>query len=409
MKKLLLPILILILFIPFYVNAETCDTDKITIENISLESKSDNVEEIDETTANGKNINLNLSMSEVGDNIEYKIVVKNDSNEDYELDKNSFNISSDYIKYSFELEDDINIIKANSSKVVYLKVNYVNEVPDNVFESGTYNDNKSMTLSLFNGNTINVSDTLKNPNTGVQSYILISFIILLISITTYLLLKKKKYTKFMILIIGTAIIFPISIYALCKCEIKIESNVKIENNLFTGTLYRYNNVKLRNGSNISGYLLKSSDVYRNFLFNSKEECNANIINDEVCEKVKKSIFNYPGFSMDKESLNKYVFLRHDVVDNIIKNTYICYLDDSGEYCMQGGDNGNSFSLNEQVIRDFNHYNSYCSISVRDGEFGCSGSYGMEMFAHMNGKISAYYIFGMGCDVASDSTSSCWNY
>ena len=173
MKKLLLPILILILFIPFYVNAETCDTDKITIENISLESKSDNVEEIDETTANGKNINLNLSMSEVGDNIEYKIVVKNDSNEDYELDKNSFNISSDYIKYSFELEDDINIIKANSSKVVYLKVNYVNEVPDNVFESGTYNDNKSMTLNLSTGDTINVPDTLKNPNTGVQSYIIV--------------------------------------------------------------------------------------------------------------------------------------------------------------------------------------------------------------------------------------------
>ena len=98
MKKLLLAILLLLIFIPFYVNAETCDTDKITISSITVESKSDNVEELEEAKASDKNINLNLSMSNLGDNIKYKIVVKNDSNEDYELDKNSFNLSSDYIE-----------------------------------------------------------------------------------------------------------------------------------------------------------------------------------------------------------------------------------------------------------------------------------------------------------------------
>ena len=123
MKKLLLAILLLLIFIPFYVNAETCDTDKITISSITVESKSDNVEELEEAKASDKNINLNLSMSNLGDNIKYKIVVKNDSNEDYELDKNSFNLSSDYIEYTLDSEDDTSIVKANSSKVVYLKVN----------------------------------------------------------------------------------------------------------------------------------------------------------------------------------------------------------------------------------------------------------------------------------------------
>ena len=87
-------------------------------------------------------------MSEVGDNIEYKFVVKNDSKEYYELDKNSFKISSDYIVYTLESNDDSNIVKANSSKIVYLKVEYKNEVPDEAFESGAYNDNKSMIVNL---------------------------------------------------------------------------------------------------------------------------------------------------------------------------------------------------------------------------------------------------------------------
>lgn len=237
MKKYILPFLLLFMFIPIFVNAETCDTDKITISSITIESKSDSVEELDEATASGKIINLNLSMSEVGDNITYKIIVKNDSNEDYELDKNSLNLNSDYVDYTFKSEDDSNVVKANSSKIVYLKVNYANEVPDDAFESGTYNDNQSMTINLSTGNSINVPDALKNPNTGVQSYIVIIFIILLISITAYVLLKKKKYTKFMVLIIGVAIIIPISVFALCKCDIKIESKVEIRSSSSIAKVY----------------------------------------------------------------------------------------------------------------------------------------------------------------------------
>ena len=111
MKKYILPILLLMMFIPFVVNAETCDTDKVTISSITIEEKSDNVNELGKITTNGLNINLNLSMSEVGDNITYKIIVKNDSDKDYLLDKNSFNISSDYIEYTLESVDDSNVVK----------------------------------------------------------------------------------------------------------------------------------------------------------------------------------------------------------------------------------------------------------------------------------------------------------
>ena len=107
------------------VKANTCNPDKLSIESISTLEKSDNTEEIEETSLEDKNIKLNLSMSDVGDNIKYKLIIKNDSNEDYKLDEKSLNIESGYMNYIFETEDEDNIIKANSSKVVYLKAGII--------------------------------------------------------------------------------------------------------------------------------------------------------------------------------------------------------------------------------------------------------------------------------------------
>ena len=232
MKKFIIPILLLITLIPLLTKAETCDIDKISITSITIEDKSDNVKELTEATVNGKAIDLDLSMSEVGDNIKYKLIVKNESNEDYELDKNSFVINSDYIDYTLESEDDSNIIKANLSKTVYLKVEYKNEVPDEQFESGAFHDNKILTLQLSSNN---ISDDLKNPYTSIQLYFLLFIVLVLMMGTIYVLLKKKKYTKYMIMIIG--IMIPISVYAICKTEIIIDSNVKIEKEYETTYIY----------------------------------------------------------------------------------------------------------------------------------------------------------------------------
>ena len=98
--KIIIPIFLVLMFMPFVVNAETCDTDKISIDSITLEENFDNVEELEEARVNGKNINLNLSMSEVGDNVKYKITVKNDSNEDFDFGKT---ISQEvYVKHDIE-------------------------------------------------------------------------------------------------------------------------------------------------------------------------------------------------------------------------------------------------------------------------------------------------------------------
>ena len=114
MKRILQIIMICILFIPLLVNAETCDNDKITISSIELENKSNNVEELDNATSSYNNININLNMSNVGDNIKYKIVIKNDSNKDYYLNKKSIKTSSNYIDYNVESGDNSNIVKAST-------------------------------------------------------------------------------------------------------------------------------------------------------------------------------------------------------------------------------------------------------------------------------------------------------
>ena len=359
MKKLILPILLFMMFIPFYVNAETCDTDKISISSITVEDKSDNVEELDEASSSGKNINLNLSMSKVGDNIEYKIVVKNDSNEDYEFDKNSFNISSDYIDYTIESDDNSNIVKANSGKTVYLKVEYKTEVPDETFESGTYNDNKTMTVNL---STNSLVDNIINPNTGVQSYIIIMVLTLIISVTLYVILRKKEYAKFMVLLIGTAIIIPVSVYAICKCDIMIESNIKIVR-YRDSLLYDY--IVNDNQITITRYNDDLANTEINFNINNftncknyfKEEFLYMIYNEDDAEKYSLSICN-GGYDGEGKSLKNYIY------DNQNENYYNAI-----------GINNVTIASRENRITDIvipNNIIGYPVTVIRDGVFADLG-------------------------------------
>ena len=225
MKKIIFLFIMIILLIPICVNAEICDNDKITISSIAIDEKSSNVEELDEATVSGKNINLNLFMSDVGDTIKYKFIVKNDSDEDYLFDKSSFNLESDYIDYFFESSDNSNIVKKKTTKTMYLNIQYKNQVPDELIEYGSYSDNKNMKVILYTG------DTIENPKTGVQSYVMFLIIVLIVSTLIYFFLKKKKYVKYMILIMGTVIIIPASVCALCKCEISVSSKITISENI----------------------------------------------------------------------------------------------------------------------------------------------------------------------------------
>ena len=280
--KLILTVFIITLFIPLIVKAETCDTNKISISSISLKEQVGTAIETDSATAEGKNINLNLSMSNLGDSVQYEVVIKNDSNKDYQIGGNNYN-SSDYISYNLSSSDNSNIIKGNSSKTFNLKIEYNKEIPEESFESKEYNYNKTITINLSSG------DELINPNTKVNSYIVILVLVACLSGVLYFILSHKKKVELIILIIGAVIIIPLSVYALCKCDINIESNIIINNNsLYREVVSHYGNddtVDIYEGEFTELYNSTSEGVSYYF---KGEEPNNNIIFGGFCWQIVRT-------------------------------------------------------------------------------------------------------------------------
>ncbi len=252
MKKYLFLILTILLLIPINVFAGVCEPDKISIESITLEDITGNATEKEEASINGKSINLNLHMKGEGDSIDYKIVVKNDSEEDYLLNEDSFNLSSDYIDYSITTEDDTNIVPAKDKKNVYLRVEYKEEVPTNELTGGVYTDNNTMNVTMTSNSTTPSTNTdpvvtptpnstitpvpivdnnpINVPNTYAStSTLFIVLTVILFGVALYYC-RKNKTVSIVLTVLGVILITSSkSSFALCSTSISIESNIEIGN------------------------------------------------------------------------------------------------------------------------------------------------------------------------------------
>lgn len=336
MKKIIIPLLTILFFIPVIVNAETCDTDKVYIDSISVD-KNNNVEVIENATASGKNIDLALGVSNVGDNIKYKVVVKNDSNEDYLIDKKS--LSSKYIDY--EIESDNNIIKAKSSKTIYLRVKYSNPVPADAYENGFVSDGITMKVNLS-------SNDVKNPNTGLR-YLLFIVLVLSLMITMLIVFRKKKISTVMILIIGLSLIIPMSVYAICKCDISINSTVMISDKPFTGTIYRNSEERLVEGDSlkpmIGWAIVKDETNIPKSGFKTKVECEDEVeyaVSEGYIEEGKyycklTSFSRIGSYTLDPSELNRNFYIKDEITNNIVTKTQVCFVTDK-EVCLTPEDN-----------------------------------------------------------------------
>lgn len=217
MKKKILLLLILLL-LPFVVNAKNCDENKIKIESIKIESLEGNTKEKSEPIITGRKINLNLKMSKVGDTALYRVLVKNESEEDYLLDENSLIEETDYIVYSLETDEN-KALKPNEEKTIYLRVNYNKQVANSDFNNGVYQDNKNLQVNLSNNN-----DTVENNPYTNRNIILVSSLLIIILLGSIILIKNKK-TKYIILLI--ALLLPFTVKAICNIKLDVESNVTI--------------------------------------------------------------------------------------------------------------------------------------------------------------------------------------
>ena len=213
---------LLILGIPFISLAKTCDVDKVFINSISVSNKSENVIEIENAQANKKQVDINLNMKEKNDFIEYKIEVKNESDEDFYFDKNLIIGHSKYIDYKLSSDDNSYIVKGNSSKKMTIKVYLKEDVAQADYTDGIYSEDNIFVINISN-------ERIKNPLTGRNYYIMLLSIIMITVLFTFILWKKdkQKSVTFILLVLGTLVLSPICINALCKAEFKINSKVTI--------------------------------------------------------------------------------------------------------------------------------------------------------------------------------------
>lgn len=223
MKKIFFQVLILILLIitPIYAQAETCDSSSIKLESIELNKIEGNAKELSIASISGKKIKLDIKLYDPGDYLEYSLLLKNTSNEDYYFDENSLKLNIDYLEYKFNYDDNSNIVKAGEEKIIKLRVEYKKRVPSEKLDNGIYKNTNSMNVVLANKD-LNI---FANPETVNMIKL---FILIILTVIVLMTIKVKKEKNYLILLFGMALILPITVNAICKSNITIETNVEID-------------------------------------------------------------------------------------------------------------------------------------------------------------------------------------
>ncbi len=223
-NKIIISLLILSFFIPFVVSAEdVCNPTDVKIKGVEFLESHGNAEEVSDISTTGNDLNLNLKMHNVGDSIEYTIKVENTSTEDFFFDERSLKKNTNYLEYVFSYDDGSNIIKAGEEKIINLKIEYKNEVPNNLLVNNSIDDNNVMNINLSNKQFVSVADTLKN-----ETFVKVLCIVLIVVGSILIAVRLKKTSGNMIIIILVLFMIPNIVLAICKSSIEVVSNVKIE-------------------------------------------------------------------------------------------------------------------------------------------------------------------------------------
>ncbi len=197
-------------------------SNKVYIKNINLEDKTDGAIINGDASANELNIDVDVKFNDVNDFVLYKVVVKNNTDIDYLIDNQTKFGDSEYIKYDFEFENDDNSLAARTEKVMYVRITYNKEIPEEVLALGTYSEAKMLQVSLKTetGDTI-----VDNPKTS-DSIIKIATMLVVSTILLVVMIKVEKIRKVMAFVIASLVIIP----TITKAQetLNITINAKIE-------------------------------------------------------------------------------------------------------------------------------------------------------------------------------------
>ena len=196
-----------------------------------------------------------------------------------------------------------------------------------------------------------------------------------------------------------------------------EGGMDISPATFTGTIYRWNTKPLYNGLTMNG----PAELYYNpsnyssaqeafeagywNVYKEKQSCG------DTCQSGTVTL-SAGEYTTDASALNKNYYLKHDVEEDIITASYVCFVYNNAEHCMKGGDGGASFAANTQTIKDFQSFNNLpdnanpgCYFNFGNSRCSGGGFYHISAgsaggYVSVNGSSSEY------CDVTSAGTSYC---
>ena len=169
----LLFVVLIVFFSPFIVKAEECSLDNISIEKIDILNKSENAIQKVEPIIDGNKLLFDIKLDEVGSFVEYKMIIKNDSESDFRLDTNYTN---EYFNYIIRTEDQSYVIKKNESKEVFFNISYENKIPEELLTDGNiYNSNVHLVMTKSN-------DIIINPATGNFKTIILLLLVFMLCV-----------------------------------------------------------------------------------------------------------------------------------------------------------------------------------------------------------------------------------
>ena len=153
---------------------------------------------------------------------------------------------------------------------------------------------------------------------------------------------------------------------------------------YTGTIYRWSTTRLANKDS------SSASTYPYIITNLTEGTD---------------------YVKNASLLNKNYYLKHDIVDDEIINSYVCFVYNNAEHCMKGGDGGASFAANTQIIRDFQTFNNLPDNSNPGCYYNSSSSYcfGGGFYDESIGSNGSAYVFGTSsenCGINDSGYSVC---
>ena len=195
---------------------------------------------------------------------------------------------------------------------------------------------------------------------------------------------------------------------------------------FTGTIYRNNTNKLANGLTMNG---DSTIYYPSEYYSSAQEALNDgwfYINESECLNDYETNGNCASgvltlsagnYVTDASELNKTYYLKHTIADNIVTASYVCFVYNNAEHCMQGGINEDSsssksvFEANTQIIKDFQTFNNLPDNESPGCYFdsaysSCNGNGFNQIITSSNGEVYVRGPSAGSCFVGTSSTSNC---